>query len=270
MLQNENCRLTILMSRRASRKVNTSDPKPMRESSYQPPTDTQVSVTTLGDLLGDLRLIVPDQQARLGYESEGLDMRLWCAGDTTLIRKRSVAIVGTRDVSEPGAARSRRLAKELSEEGIVVFSGLAKGVDTQALRSAIDTGGRVVAVIGTPLEKAYPAENKRLQEEIYHHHLLVSQFHPGQRVFPSHFPERNKLMAALSDATAIIEAGETSGTLHQAAECVRLKRWLFITQAVMNAGLAWPKKFENYEKFRVLKATEDVLNAIDVVKFETR
>ena len=234
---------------------------------YQAPTIAQQTITTLGDLLGDLRHIVPDQQARLGYESEGLEMRLWCAGDTSLIRKRSVAIVGTRDVSDFGAARARRLAKELAEEGLVVFSGLAKGVDTHALKSAIDTGGRVVAVIGTPLDKAYPAENKRLQEDIYREHLLISQFYPGQRVYPSHFPERNKLMAALSDATAIIEAGETSGTLHQAAECVRLKRWLFITQALMTAGLAWPKKFENYEKFRVIKTTEDVLHAIDVAEF---
>ncbi len=166
-------------------------------------------------------------------------------------------------MSQNGAARARRLAKELSEKSIVVFSGLAKGVDTEALKSAMHAGGRVVAVIGTPLEKAYPAENKRLQEEIYQKHLLISQFPPNQRVFPSHFPERNKLMAALSDGTAIIEAGETSGTLHQAAECVRLGRWLFIAQAVMDdPTLTWPRKFETYERCRVLRDVTDILRAI--------
>ena len=75
-------------------------------------------------------------------------------------------------------------------------------------------------------------------------------------------------MAALSDGTAIIEAGESSGTLHQAAECVRLGRWLFITQAMMDdTSLSWPRKFAQYEKFRVLSKTEDVLGALDVERF---
>ena len=167
-------------------------------------------------------------------------------------------------MSPNGAARARRLARELTDEGLVIFSGLAKGVDTEALQSAINSGGRVVAVIGTPLDKAYPAENKRLQEEIYREHLLISQFRSGERVFPSHFPERNKLMAALSDGTVIIEAGETSGTLHQAAECVRLGRWLFIAQAVMeDTTLTWPRRFEAYERCRVLRDVTDILSALD-------
>jgi DNA processing protein len=121
------------------------------------------------------------------------------------------------------ARRARRLAKELSAHGIVIFSGLAKGVDTEALQATIDAGGKAVAVIGTPIDKAYPAENKRLQEEIYRKHLLVSQFRPGPRVFQGFFPERNKLMAALSDGKAIIEAGDTSGTLHHSEQRAELK-----------------------------------------------
>lgn len=242
-----------------------------RDRGYDPPLSDDIRIVTVGNLLLDRRQIVPNQQARLGYDSEGLDLRVWCAGDIGLIQKPAVSIVGTRNVSAYGAARARRLAKELSEEGVVIFSGLAKGVDTEALTSAIHVGGRVVAVIGTPIDKAYPAENKRLQEDIYKNHLLVSQFHPGQRVFPSHFPERNKLMAALSDGTVIIEAGETSGTLHQAAECVRLGRWLFIAQAVIeDTSLSWPKRFETYEKFRVLRKTDDLLAVLDTVRYESK
>jgi DNA processing protein len=240
-----------------------------REPGYKPPQPESVSIVKVGDLLGDARQIVLNQQARLGFEAEGLALRVWCAGDVALVRKRSISIVGTRNASPQGGARARRLARELSEEGIVIFSGLAKGVDTEALQSAIRVGGRVVAVIGTPLDKAYPAENKRLQEEIYREHLLISQFEPGRPVFPSHFPERNKLMAALSDGTTIIEAGETSGTLHQAAECVRLGRWLFIAQAVMNDdSLSWPRKFETYDKFRVLSRTEEILWHLDAEHFK--
>jgi DNA processing protein len=239
-----------------------------KEPGYRPPSAGDIQATTVGELLGDTRQIVLNQQARFGFEAEGLKLRVWCVGDISLVKKRSIAIVGTRGVSPQGAARARKLARELSEEGMIVFSGLAKGVDTEALQSAIRTGGRVVAVIGTPLDKAYPAENKRLQEEIYREHLLVSQFESGRRVFPSYFPERNKLMAALSDGTAIIEAGETSGTLHQAAECVRLGRWLFVARSVMDdATLSWPKKFEGYEKFRVLSRTDDVIGAMDAERF---
>ena len=121
----------------------------------------------------------------------------------------------------------------------------------------------MIAVIGTPLEKAYPAENKRLQEQIYAHHLLLSQFAPGQRVFPSNFPERNKLMAAISGASVIIEAGETSGTLHQATECIRLGRWLFIAKSVLeNPQLQWPSKFRDYPNVRPLTATTDLLKVL--------
>ncbi len=231
---------------------------------YRPPRPESVQRLTVGGLLNGKRPVIPNQQARLGFESEGMALQVWCAGDISLVQRTGVSIVGTRQVSPEGAARARRLAKELIEHGIVVFSGLAKGVDTEALRSAIRENGRVVAVIGTPLDKAYPAENKQLQEEIYRDHLLISQFRPGQRVFPNYFPERNKLMAALSDATVIIEAGETSGTLHQAAECLRQGRWLFIAQAVIDdKSLYWPARFTPHEKCRVLKRTEDLLSVLN-------
>ena len=235
----------------------------IKRTKYCPPNPESIKNLSVGILLNGRRNIIPNQQPRLGFESEGLALELWCAGDISLVQKTCVSIVGTRAVSTEGAARARRLGRDLAEAEIVVFSGLAKGVDTEALQSAINSNGRVVAVIGTPLDKAYPAENKHLQEEIYRNHLLISQFHPGQRVFPSHFPERNKLMAALSDATVIIEAGETSGTLHQAAECLRQGRWLFIAQAVIDdKSLSWPARFTSHEKCRVLKVTEDLLSVL--------
>jgi len=184
-------------------------------------------------------------------------------GDISLLHRKCVAVVGTREVTPDGGARSRRLARELVTAGVVVVSGLAKGVDTEALNAAVEAGGRVVAVIGTPIDRAYPAENKTLQERIYREHLLISQFAPGERVFPTNFPERNKLMAALSDATAIIEAGDTSGTLHQAAECGRLGRWLFIAKSVVdNPLLEWPKRFLGQPKVDCFSSTEDILKAI--------
>jgi DNA processing protein len=246
-----------LQRRDAHKKTQPKRGRPRGEP-YTPPASEIVQVSTLDALIAGIRSITPEQQSR--FQS---DTRLWCVGDTTLLRQKCVAIVGTRQVSPEGAARSRRLARELAAAGVVIVSGLAKGVDTEALNTAIDAGGRVVAVIGTPIDKAYPAENKRLQEKIYREHLLISQFAPGERVFPTNFPERNKLMAALSDATAITEAGDTSGTLHQAAECVRLGRWLLICKNVIeNPSLTWPEKFRDYPNTRMLSITDDVLRVL--------
>ena len=191
------------------------------------------------------------------------DMRLYYAGDPSLLGRPCVAIIGTRKASDDGIRRTKRLARELAKIGVVIVSGLATGVDTVALTTAIDVGGQAVAVIGTPPDKAYPPDNKRLQETIYRDHLLISQFASGERTFRSSFPQRNKLMAVLSDATVVMEASDTSGTLHQAAECTKLGRWLFVAKSVMDdPSLEWPKKFQKYETCVPLENVSDITGRI--------
>jgi DNA processing protein len=191
------------------------------------------------------------------------DLTIYCAGDVSLLHRPCVAVIGTRQVSPQGAARARRVARELVGAGVVIMSGLAEGVDTEAMTSAIEHGGSTIGVIGTPLDQAYPAKNKRLQEAIYRDHLLISQFRSGERVFKANFPQRNRLMAALTGATVVIEASDTSGTLHQAAECVRLKRWLFIAKSVVeDPKLTWPAKFVGYERCVVLTDTRDIISRV--------
>ena len=176
---------------------------------YAPPPQDSIRVTTLQQLLPlTTRPLKRAAQFEL-FAANGQSTQLFCAGNLTLVRNPCVAIVGTREPGRLGAGRARRLARELVRAGVVTVSGLARGIDTEALTSAMKAGGRVIAVIGTPLDKAYPVENKRLQEQIYREHLLVSQFPPGQRVFQSNFPVRNRLMAAMTDATVIVEASDT-------------------------------------------------------------
>ena len=156
-----------------------------------------------------------------------------------------------------GVLRLDALAGKLAEQGVVVVSGLAKGIDTEALTAAISAGGVVVAVIGTPIDRAYPAENAPLQRRSQPSTFSSHSLPRVSRTFPSSFPVRNRLMAALSDATVIIEASDSSGTLHQAAECVRLDRWLFIARSVMaDRTLEWPSKFRGYPKVQTLDSTE--------------
>src|SRR5262245_37317821 len=197
-----------------------------------------------------------------GSEREA-DVEVFFAGDIDLLSRRCISIVGTREASRDGLARAGRLARELVQAGIVVVSGLARGIDIAALTSAIEHGGRTAAVIGTPLSKAYPAENAALQEMIWREHLLLTPFREGETVYRSNFPIRNRVMAAVSDATVIIEASDTSGTLHQAAECQRLGRWLFIAKSVVDdASLSWPQRFVGKPKVVVLQTTSDVVDSI--------
>lgn len=237
-----------------------------RRPQYDPPEVSRIRQCWLSELMTGTRTLAQNRQGQLDFDEpiNPRDRRIWCAGNIDLLRRPGiVAIIGTRVVSADGAARARRLARELAERHMVVVSGLAKGVDTEALTAAIEAGGSVIAVIGTPLDQAYPIENAPLQELIALNHLVISQFHPGSRTLPGHFPERNRLMAAVTDVTAIIEAGDASGTLHQAAECVRLGRWLFIARSVMDdPSIEWPARFKDRPKVRTLTETSDILDVL--------
>ena len=173
---------------------------------------------------------------------------LFAAGDTAILEEGArVSIVGARKASSEGLKRASKLAALLASRGIVVVSGLAEGVDTAAHESAIKHGGRTVAVLGTPLDQVYPKKNAELQHRIMREHLVVSQYPLGYPVQPKNFPLRNRTMALLSDATVIIEATDTSGSLHQGWEALRLGRLLFITKSIAeNASLTWPEKMLHY------------------------
>jgi DNA processing protein len=237
-----------------------------RETRYTPPSSVQA--IPFADLLaeGGREFLEPKQLDLLKSvtKSDGSGGgRVFTAGDVTILRHRCIAVIGARKASELGRRRARQLGRQLAQAGVVVVSGLAEGIDTEALTGAMEAGGRVVAVIGTPIDQAYPAKNKALQEEIYRDHLLISQFPIGERVFPSNFPARNRTMAALSDASVVIEASDTSGTLHQAAECQRLGRWLVIARSVVDdPGLTWPGKFLDLPKTVILESTPQLLEDV--------
>lgn len=159
---------------------------------------------------------------------------LYFQGFWNLACTRSVAVIGTRKPSREGIARTRRLVQSLVANGVTVVSGLAAGIDRIAHETAIREGGRTIAVIGTPLPYAYPRENHNLQRHIAERHLLISQI-PLKRYESQDwcqnrrfFPERNATMSALTEATIIVEAGETSGTLVQARAALRQGRMLFV------------------------------------------
>jgi len=181
---------------------------------------------------------------------------------------KPVAIVGTREASDDGIRRTQKLVRLLVREGFTIVSGLASGIDTAAHTTAIEAGGHTIAVVGTPLSRVYPKVNAELQNRIGSEFLLISQVpairygkqdYRKNRLF---FPERNKTMSALTDATIIVEAGETSGTLIQAKAAFDQGRKLFILDSCFQkATLTWPRRFEERGAIRV-RDFDDILNVM--------
>lgn len=229
---------------------------------YSPP-DNPSSIMLSEALRGTDRFSDSNQLDFLSDAKNYGDFKIYYAGDLSLLKRPCVSIVGTRQVSEAGIVATEWLARKLVDEGIVVVSGLAYGVDTVAQTAAIAQGGKTIAVIGTPLDMVSPSENAPLQERIYREDLLISQFRKGDRPQRSNFPVRNRLMATLSDATVVMEASDTSGTLHQAAECTRLGRWLFIAKSVVDdPKVSWPKDFLKYKTCVVLEKASQITERV--------
>ncbi|MBW2066778.1 MAG: DNA-protecting protein DprA [Deltaproteobacteria bacterium] len=187
---------------------------------------------------------------------------LFCEGEIDLFNKKGISVVGTRNPSDLGVRRARKLAMLLAADGYVVVSGLAKGIDTAAHTGAIKAGGRTIAVIGTPLDRSYPKENSALQKVIAQGHLLVSQFPFTHPVTKFNFPARNYTMSGISRATVVIEASESSGALIQARQCMAQGRHLFILRNLLDRDdLKWPGQYREKGAF-VISDIEDVPNAL--------
>jgi DNA processing protein len=161
------------------------------------------------------------------------------AGDASLLELPSIAVVGSRRASHAGRALAAEVSSELVKHGFVVLSGLAAGIDKAAHEAAMREGGRTIAVLGTSLDQAYPRHHAELQERIAKEHLVVSPFESGTPMARWHFPKRNRLMAQLSRAMVLVEAGATSGTRHQVEECVRLGKPVFIHASLLWEEIEW-------------------------------
>ena len=141
--------------------------------------------------------------------------RLYLRGvaEPELLARPAVAIVGARACSVYGAQVARRLGRELAEAGVVVVSGLARGIDGAAHRGALDTDGHTVAVLGCGIDRDYPAAHAWLGRAIAERSLLVSEYEPGVAPAPWRFPARNRIIAGLCAVTVVVEARERSGAL---------------------------------------------------------
>ena len=183
---------------------------------------------------------------------------LFYYGDISLLDKESIAVVGSRKISEYGKFATESVISKIIK-GRVVVSGLAKGIDAVAHQSAIDNGGRTIAILGTGIDTCYPSENKELYEEIKKNHLLMSEYPYKANPGPGSFPMRNRIIAGLADAFYIPQINtEASGTMISINLALTLGKEVFVAPHPL-----WSESINNQllnEGATLVESVEQLLN----------
>ncbi|MGL4949559.1 MAG: DNA-processing protein DprA [Anaeroplasmataceae bacterium] len=172
---------------------------------------------------------------------------LFYKGNKKLLNNFSFSIVGTRTPSDNAINNTNRVVKCLIENNAGIVSGLAKGIDVTAHKCCLENNYyNIIAVIGTPLDKYYPIENKKIQQQIESNGLLITEYTDFEPILKWNFLRRNYIMSAISNSTVVIEAGDTSGTVSQARSTLKNGKKIFVPASVFdNPNNCWPRKFKN-------------------------
>jgi DNA processing protein len=187
---------------------------------------------------------------------------LWARGRLACLETPSVAIVGSRAATPYALQIGRRLAAELAERGIVVVSGLARGVDSAAHEGCLDGGGRTIAVTGSGLDTVYPRENSQLAGRIADNGLLLSELGPGAPPLPGHFPLRNRIISGISLAVVVVEASEKSGSLITAGCALRQGRDVMAVPGSVLSGRNRGSHALLKDGAKVVETADDILEEL--------
>ncbi len=187
---------------------------------------------------------------------------LFCRGDVTLLEQQQVAIVGSRGASVGGKQQAFRLASELCSSGLVITSGLAIGIDTQAHLGALSQSGATIAVLGTGVDICYPKRNQSVWERIVEQGLLVSEFMPSTAAKAQNFPRRNRIIAGLSLATVVVEAEQKSGSLITAELAMDYNREVMAVPGAVNNPYTRGCHALIKQGAALVENSEDVLNEL--------
>lgn len=222
------------------------------ESSIQNMIDSRIVIlTVLSDDYPKRLIDLPDRP-----------MILYTKGDLSLFDKTSIAMVGTRMPTNYGRMMTEKFADELASSGFVIISGLCYGVDEIAHRKTLEVGGKTIAVIGSGFQNIYPSTNTPLSQDIAEKGLLVSEYYPSFRPKKYTFPQRNRIVAGLSDGVLITEAGAKSGTVHTKEFALEYGKDVFAVPGNINS----PKSELPNMMIKSAQA-ECVLSPNDIVEF---
>lgn len=177
----------------------------------------------------------------------------------------SVAIVGSRKMTSYGKEVTERFAGELTQVGVTIVSGLAFGVDVVALRTAVETGGRSIAVLASGLDSITPRSNEWLGRKIVNSGgALVSEYPPGTDVLKAFFPYRNRIISGLSKAVIVVEGMEKSGTLHTASHAAKQGREVFAVPGQITSPMSGAPHFLIKNGARLATDANDILEELDM------
>lgn len=184
---------------------------------------------------------------------------LWMRGDRALLSKPSLAVVGTRHPTTYGAGMAEMLSRNLAHRGLVILSGMARGVDTAAHKGALAAKAPTIAVWGTGIDVIYPKENKSLAEQILlGGGAIVSEYRLGTYPAPANFPRRNRLISGMSVGVLVVEAGETSGTRVTARCALEQNRDVYAVPGNVTSKTAWGPNTLIKQGARLVATWEDV------------
>jgi DNA processing protein len=195
---------------------------------------------------------------------------LFLKGKPEILLRPAVAVVGSRKATEAGRRTGEALGRVLGRAGVPVVSGMALGIDGTAHRGALAAGGDTVAVLGSGLDLPYPRAHGGLFREIGKKGLLVSEFLPSERALPHHFPKRNRILAALSRAVVVVEAGRKSGALITVDHALDLGRDIFAFPGSIENPRAAGTNALLRDGARVLTSPEAILLEIPELVEEAR
>lgn len=193
---------------------------------------------------------------------------LFLRGDPHALSAPQIAIVGSRRATPSGGRVARRFAGELAALGLVVTSGLAHGIDAEAHRGALEAGGRTIAVLGSSLDRVYPAEHRGLADRIAAQGTVVSEFPFGTRPVPWNFPWRNRIISGLSLGVLIVEAAERSGSLITARLAAEQGREVYaVPGSILNPQAAGCHRLLR-DGAKLVDKVEDILEELPAAEIE--
>lgn len=193
---------------------------------------------------------------------------VWTIGDLSILGDRpTVSIVGTRQLTAYGERAARSLANAFARNGATVISGMARGIDSVAHVSTMEVGGKTVAILGTGIDVPYPASNRPLYRKIREHGLIISEAPPGATAHLGSFPNRNRLIAALGQATIVVEGGLKSGALITADRANEIGRAVGIVPGPIDS----PTSLGSNQRLRdgighCIAVIEDALKLVGIVE----
>jgi DNA processing protein len=195
---------------------------------------------------------------------------LWIRGEAAALSQPAVAIVGSRAATPYGLAMAATISRDLATAGLVIVSGLARGIDSAAHGAALSAHGKTVGVLGCGIDRVYPAEHRELARNMEHAGAVVSEFPPGVPPLPHHFPMRNRIISGLAAVVVVVEAPEKSGALITASAALEQGRDVMVVPGPATGGRNRGGHLLIRDGARVVESADDILQELGAVPCSNR